>query len=223
MAAGGVVIHANDVLRDGFAWWSEIVIPSLVGLATVGVSVVAVVVSVNASRLARAVEDQRRRAEEERARDAGRARLQEMAIAEARALHRWVVEVTKPQAARILSRAVFEPNMPETSFQKAEVDAIVALEQSLVPGAPQLLELTQFDIENLDRYIRFHGGMGSVLHPEYQRVRRARLDRTFRRIREWAVDPEAMAPVIASELASAQDDAVNYLLFGESLKDFLND
>lgn len=195
--------------HDAFEWWAEIWIPSLVGIATVGVSAVALWVSHRATVLARAVETQREKAADEREREARQLRLQELALEDARTLNRWIVEAYN----RSWRRATAENGRSER--EQARIDAAVALEQSIVPGADDLLAITKYDIENMGLYLATYNEESDESRERKDRIYSARNRRSKERIRRWALNPEKLAPAIATELAQIDDDPINYLMFGE--------
>lgn len=215
LVLGGVRGTSDPKARsyDAFQWWADIWIPSLVGLSTVGVAVVALVVSHNASVLARKVEEQRRKAADDRDRSERKRWLQELALQDARVLNRWVVETYEP------GRYVFgqPPSASRTPEEQAGVDARVALEQSIVPGADELLRITAYDLKNASEYIIIDHDESVMAKARKRRVGYKRRERTRERIRAWAIDPDLQAPRLLSEWEQIERDRLGYLMFGEDL------
>ena len=199
--------------HDAFEWWAQIWIPALLGVATVGVSVVALWVSHRASVLASDVEAQRVRAAEERADDAARERLRTMALEEARVVHRWVAESQRAVSHSVHS-ILHSPPPARTPAQQARIDAEVALEQSLVPGASELLAITKLDLDWRWRFLRQDGAEGLIEHGDADEIYAERVARTFARIRAWALNPAGEAARIYVELKRAEVDPVEYLMMG---------
>lgn len=198
-------------MRDIFEWWAYIWIPSLLGVATLGVAVVAVVVSRNASRLAHQIEASR--VEDDRRRDVAEARhrLFNMAADDARALRRWFVEARRaPNFFR--TRGINDPPPPQLPHEMAKTNAVVQLEQSLVPGALDLLRLTEFDLKNrlefLPDYVQDEPAESELVR---RQIVEARDNRSLNRIRDWGLDPETNLDAVARDLASMSDDSENYL------------
>jgi hypothetical protein len=208
------------VIRDTFDWWAGIIIPSIIGAGSVIVSVVAVGVSMNASRLAREVEKQREAASKERAADAARDRVRDMSVREAKLLRRWVVESRKPRFG-LRGVPVGAPPPPPSALEVAETEARVELEHSVVPGAALILRLTEFDIENRRRYVEADTDGGAWRLAVFDRIIERRDDRTDSRIRAWAVNAEGQRALLQSEMHSTEDDPMGYLFFGESIEDAL--
>lgn len=208
---------------DAFEWWSEIILPTLVGIATVVVSVVALVASRRATRLGHEVERQRDKAEELRAREERERYLRGMSVNEARTLMAWAVIATKDWhwEHRDLEKVGVERH-GVTLRQRADVE----LGQSLVPGARDLLELTTIEIHAFWDHLPWAAHMPDAAvsqgpYPEATSkllsvdVPSFRKNRMFDRIRAWAQDPENMGPAIRTELVSAQvslDEHMDYRL-----------
>lgn len=227
LTLNGVEIGAINALgHDVFAWWAEIWIPVAVGLTTVFVSVAALVASARATRLARLVESQREAAEAERAKDAGRQRLQDMAVNEARALVRWVMVAAHDfhWSHRKLSDVT-----PSSHGPTLRHDARAMLEASLVPGAASLLDIIDAEINVFwgrkpdamfmpDRRIRSMPmfANSSILE---QQVPAARQERMLTRIRSWALDPYAAQPLLAAELAALRADEDRFFDYRRDLAD----
>lgn len=209
---GGVQVTLPPTEHDAFEWWAEIWIPSLVGLTTVVVSAVALIVSRNASVLARKVEEQRVAAETERHQDEQRSRLQSLALEDARKLQLWVVEHLN---YRVVFHPIGEPIPPRSEHDQARIDAEVAFAQSIVPGAGSVFALTAFDLKSRRKFL----AEPREETPQEKAVRasftKRRDQRTRDRIRSWALDPIGQAPVIESEWVLAQTHEVDYLMFGE--------
>lgn len=194
-----------------FEWFAEIWIPSLLGLATVAVGVVALIISHRATELAKDVEAQREKAAKQREEDDRRRRILDMATEEARTLHRYVVETLRHRIH--LGRPDSGP--PRRSpAEQASIDARVALEQSLVVGASDLFAITKFDLENRWQHIPEPLSYGEDGYDEQERFARAkasdRMKRTMARIRNWASNPELTAPEIAEDLRLALEDSETY-------------
>jgi len=211
VAINGVPFPATRE-HDTFEWFAEIFIPGAVGLATVAVTWAAVYATVSANRLAKDVENQRLAAENERSKEASIQRLQEMALSDARVLQRWV-ERLRGQVLHVDGR----PPVSRTPLEQAEIDARVAFDQSLVPGAAELYELTRFDLDRRRKWLSISDGDSVMAKARRSRNIEQRMNRTKDRIRSWALDPEAQAARIQSELHLANDDEVAYLTLGEGL------
>lgn len=214
-------------MHDAFEWWAEIWIPLSVGAATVFLSIVALVASARATRLAHEVERQREAAAEERAADERRQRVQGMALAEARALTRWVMVATEDSGWHVDSvERTGEARHGPTLAQEARV----ALRQSLVPGASELLEVTEFEIENFHDHtphplympdrrvvsqppIYAHSAILSEHVPQYRR------ERIMSRIRDWALDPERAQGGLRADLARIREDADAFMDYRLGLGD----
>ncbi|KZE91944.1 hypothetical protein [Microbacterium sp. TNHR37B] len=200
------------IQRDLFDWFASIWIPLFVGVATVVVSIAALVASSRATSLAREVERQRDAAEKERAAEAQRRRLIDMSVEEARALHRYVIETLKPRwpgRGRLLS----ESSPPKSPLEQARDDARVMLEQSIVPGAQALLKVTERDLELRWEYLPESAEEEDEERAEAERkqLQNDRIARTFARIREWALDPEQSERQIVLALNLATRDPERYL------------
>lgn len=204
-------------MHDTFEVWAQIVIPSILGAATLAVSVVAVLVSLNASRLAHAVERQREAAAEERAQEASKARLVDMAIREAKLLRLWVLGEHSPRIWGRRMHRFDEPEPPRSPVEAARIEARVELEQSVVPGAQDLFAITVFDIETRLKHVMHDARASEETNAQRAAIYARRLARTEERIRAWALDPEGEAPRIAEEYRLALDDQLEYLMFGEGL------
>ncbi|WP_156149280.1 hypothetical protein [Microbacterium foliorum] len=199
--------------HDLFEWFAEIILPGIVGLATVAVTWAAVFAATSANRLAKDVETQRTKAAEERASEASKLRMQDMAIDDARVLHRWVVESLKPRYLRVGS----EESPSRSQLEQAEIDARVALEQSLVPGADELLAMTRFDLKHLSKWLIPRDDDSVLTKAKKSMIRRKRLDRMNGRIRSWALDPQSETTRIRNDRQLADDDSVAYLMCGEGM------
>lgn len=202
-------------MHDAFEWWAYIVIPSFLGVATVFVSVVAVLVSRRATDLAGEVEHQRIAAAKERIEDARREKLQAMALEEARVLHRYAVERLRAPIGRMVSQRWGEPPLPRHASEQALVDAAVVLEQSLVPGAGEIFALTKFDLDNRWEHLPDaldHKEPGSADREDLRAsLVKLREDRMFARIRMWGLDPEAMKEALTQERRMSEEDPDGYL------------
>lgn len=196
-----------------FEWFAEIIIPAIVGLATVAVTWAAVYATKSANQLAKDVETQRALGAKDRADEAANQRLQDMAIGEARVLHRWVVESSKTRYMRFGSM----PSDDRSPLEQSEVDARVTLEQSLVPGAAELLDVTSFDLGHRRDWLTHDEGDSVMVKAKKSMTYGKRTDRMNERIRSWALDPVAETPRIRKDLQLAHDDAVAYLTFGEGM------
>lgn len=201
--------------RDSFTWLADFWIPVIGIVATVAVSAIALIASNRAQKLAGQLEaqrdaDQRRRYEEERAR-----RLREMAIEEARALYRWLAEANRRRGWFRTGRGINESPPPREPHEQAQVDAEVMLQQSIVPGAQELFEITAFDLKH--RWSLLPDSDIEELQDVRTALVRERQERTRSRIREWALDPEGESESIADELGSIEIDKQSYLLVGHEL------
>lgn len=198
-----------------FQWWAEIWIPAGTGIATLVVSGIALWVSHRATRIAEKVEEQRQAAEVERTADDLRRRLIEMAIGEARVLQRWVIEQTRPGLfwAQLNRNRDHPPQRSEV--EKAKIDARVALTQSLVPGADDLLRITTFDLENLHHYIGKDTKDSNETNAARANMLERRTERTTTRIRYWGLDPIKTAREVVHDLRLIDDSPLDYLMFGD--------
>lgn len=225
----GVEAVAIDALgHDAFAWWAEIWIPVAVGLTTVFVSVAALVASARATRLARLVENQREAAAAERAKDAGRQRLQDMAVNEARALVRWVMIVAHDFHWR---HKKISDATPSSHGPTLRHDARAMLEASLVPGAASLLDILEAEIDMFwerkpdamfmpDRRVQGESmTMFASSRILAEQVPAARQERMLKRIRSWALDPYAAQPLLASELEALRADGDTFFDYRRDLAD----
>lgn len=192
--------------HDTFSWWAEIIIPALVGAGTVLVSYAAFASSRRATEVAAELERQREFNEIQRAADERKRRLQDMALEEARALNRLVVETYSADSVMPRSR-------PE--LERAEIDARVALEQSVVPGAEELFTITLYDLNNRNLYVVIRRDESVMQKAWKSRTAYMRRERTKHRIRAWALDPEAQANKLAAESRDIEDAPLDYLMFGE--------
>lgn len=129
-----------------------------------------------------------------------------MALEEARALNRLVVETY-----------VSDPRMPHhrSQLKQAEIDARVALEQSIVPGAETLYNITVYDLKNRSMYVMIHDEESVVSKARKRRIASMRRERTKDRIRAWALDPEAQVASLEAESRDIEDAPLDYLMFGE--------
>ncbi len=201
--------------RDLFAWLAEFWIPLIGIVATVVVSAIALIASNRAQKLAGQLEaerdaDQRQRYAEDRAR-----RLREMAIEEARALYRWLAEAKRRRGWFAVQRRMGDPPPPREPHEQAQVDAEVMLQQSIVPGAQELFEVTEFDLKH--RWSLLPESDAEEFKEVRASIIRERQERTRSRIREWALDPEGEAEGIVAELESIEADEQAYLLIGHDL------
>lgn len=192
--------------HDAFAWWAEIFIPALVGAGTVLVSYAALAASRRATNVAAEFERQRELNERQRAADERKRRLQDLALEEARALNRLVVETYVSLPNQMYARAEYE---------QAQIDARVALEQSIVPGAETLYDITLYDLKNRFLYVMAHNQESVVQRARKDRIASMRRERTKSRIRAWALDPEAEAAKLEAEQRDLYDAPIDYLMFGE--------
>lgn len=195
-------------MHDTFEWWAYIWIPLALGATTVFVSVVALVASARATRIAHEVERQREAAAEERTADERRRRVQAMAIEEARVLTRWaMVAIERWYWAGDKVEETGEARHGPTLAHEARA----VLGQSLVPGAKELLEVTEFEIDGFhqhkpdpmympDRRIRHAPSATASSEILSEQVPRYRRNRILSRIRDWALDPEVSQYEIASDL-----------------------
>lgn len=95
------------------------------------------------------------------------------------------------------------------------MDARVSLEQSIVPGAELLLRLTEYDIDNASTYVRHSQDDSERVKAAKLAIYTRRQDRTKKRIRSWALDPEPVARELEVENSFVEDSPVDYLMFGE--------
>lgn len=209
--------------HDLFQWFAEIWIPAAIGLITVFVSGVALVISHRATTIANQVEDQRVAAESARDALARTERMQDMAIVEARALTRWVNAAAKSLhwehvPLEEVGEAVHGPTLA--------AEARVLLAQSLVPGAQELLELVELEVENLYRFtpdaMYMPDRSGNYLN-SYARsdllsgVTPIRRERVLSTIRRWAADPEGFSPEVSRVLGRARSDPQTYWDYRQGL------
>jgi hypothetical protein len=227
LALNGVEVAINALGHDAFTWWSQIWIPAAVGLTTVFISVAALVASSRATDLARSVERQREAAATERAKDAGRQRLQDMAVSEARALTRWVMVATHD--FHWVHKKVSEVG-PSSHGPTLRDDARAMLEASLVPGAGILLDIIEAEIAGFfkrkpdpmfmpDRKISERQHMYANSSILEEQVPIARRERILTRIRSWALDPYAAQPLLTAELAALSSDEDRFLDYRRDLPD----
>ena len=118
----------------------------------------------------------------------------------------------RPGTGHFLSRTPLnEPTPPRSPREAAKVEAFVQLEQSLVPGATQLLRLTEIDLiergawrlPELD-----DEPAENIRHREEMDV--IRDERTLSRIGRWGLNPELMAAKVIQEYVLASSDADTY-------------
>lgn len=192
--------------HDAFEWWAQIVIPSLMGLATWGVSVVALVSSANATRIAHAVEAERDAAEKQRERDARAQRLQDLALADARVLQRWFIESRKPWLPQ--GRTLMERVVDRAPGEAIRDEAESRMRQSIVPAAHELWEITEFDIAYRREGLPPGGDEWRELT---LKILGWRDERTRLRIRSWALDPQNAADDIYQDLHRIETDPDGYL------------
>jgi hypothetical protein len=215
VAINGVPL-AGSREHDTFEWFAEIWIPAVIGTGTLVATAVAVWVSHRATLLSRAVEDQRQLSETARAERDSRERLQSMAIEEARALTRWVNAVK----SRHWTHSDIEKVGAARHAPTLADEARALLQQSLVPGAQELLELTELEIQNLfellpdaiympDRHIQ-NGPLGYATSPALRLVPEIRRRRLLSNIRRWGLDPESAQPHVAEKLNQAQGNPDAY-------------
>jgi hypothetical protein len=225
---------APDVTHDPFEWWAYIWIPLLLGAAnalftlliggaTVLVSIVALVSSARATRLAHEVEQQRQAAASERERDERRRQVQAMAVEQAQALTYLALVAMENPHWRYQEPKVGEPHGPAL-----EKNARVLMQQSLVPGAEELFKVTEFELDNFWRLkpdaifmpdrIMTHPTVGfaksAIISEAVPAVRR---DRINKRIRRWALDPEEATPSIRAELAQIENDPRGFMDYRRGL------
>lgn len=197
-----------------FEWWAEIWIPTAVGAATLCVSAVALWVSHRATVLAKKVEEQRLAAEQGREVDELRRRLVGMAIDEARLLQRWVIEATRPSGFGLRSVPIGS-EQPRSAVEQARVNAYVALTQSLVPGADDLLRITSYDLENLRQHIWHDHHDSDEVNERLVTIFTRRIARASTRIRLWGLSPVDESAAVARDLELIEADELAYLMFGE--------
>lgn len=203
---GGVTEATPPPEHDAFAWWADIFIPALVGAGTILVSYAAFAASRRATDVAAELARQREVDDAQRATDERKRRLQDLALGEARALNRLVVETYLAFPDQINAR-------PE--YMEAEVDARVALEQSIVPGAETLYDITLYDLKNRFLYVIVHDEESVVQKATKNRIASKRRERTKSRIRAWALDPEAEVAKLEAEYRNIRAAELGYLMFGQ--------
>lgn len=203
-------------MYDGFQWWAQIIIPSAVGVLTLFVSAVALWVSHRSTVLANAVEQEREAATATREAEAARARLRDLAVEEARSLYRWFAEATRQQIRWPVSRPMGSPEPPRSPLEVAKIEAEIALQHSLVPGAVDLLAITVFDLENRDARLpeKSNTNENENAWALEQQFLHARDQRTLDRIRRWAFDPEVVSRTLPTELENARSNQPAYLRAG---------
>jgi len=205
------------LMHDTFEWWAQIIIPSTVGVLTLFISGVALWVSHRSTVLAKEVERQREVAAVEREAEAARTRLQDLAIEESRSLYRHVTEATSRSLDFWpLSRRINEPPRPRTALETTRIEAETALKHSLVPGAADLWEITVFDLKNRDARLPDDRNAPEEESPEMlsDRFVYARDQRTFERIRRWALDPQKESLALVHELDFARKNQPAYVRAG---------
>lgn len=200
-----------DVLT--YDWLVEVWIPVALGIATVVVAVAAVKASNRAGELAEKVEhirieeERRRRAEEQRTRVLG------MAYQQAQLLWTWFDLSKSGSWTGPRTGAVAPERDPNVARRAAEA----ALHHSMVPGAPELLELTTWDLahqfdrlpeEQPDENDEYGNAVASDFHEAQIRARRARATKRFR---DWGLDPFAAEQGILEDLSRAKSDPDGYL------------
>jgi hypothetical protein len=134
-----------------------------------------------------------------------------MAADDARALRRWFVEARRAPNF-FTTRGINDPPPPQLPHEIARTNAVVQLEQSLVPSALDLLRPTEFDLENRLRFLPDY----EQDEPEERELLRRQIvqagdNRSLNRIRDWGLDPETNLDAVDRDLASMSDDRVNYL------------
>ncbi|WP_240191245.1 hypothetical protein [Microbacterium hominis] len=209
--------------RDAFTWWSEIYLPAALGLATVFVSIAAIVASGRATRLAHQVEQERELAEAQRLAEERRRRVTDMSITEARALTAWVFLDTESWSAR---HRKYDEVGPDRHVGTAKHRARVMLEQSLVPGAQDLLEITELELDMFRSNVpdpsympdaRWSAPASAYSDITSQAVPTYRRDRILTRIRSWALDPKEMEGAIGDALDYARSQPSRYWDYREGL------
>lgn len=206
----GVGFGSVDAEPDAFTWWAQIWIPGVVGIATLVSTFVALWISHRATLLAKAVEDQRQLAENARDIRDAKDRLQLMAVEEARAVTRWVnVAARDSHWERRKLHEIGEVRHGPTLLAEARV----LLQQSLVPAAEELFEVTELEV----RAFRMHlpdamympdrrigiGGINATSDLLAAAVLYRR-DRTLARIRGWALDPQGAHQEVLNDLSRAE-------------------
>lgn len=174
-------------------WISELVIPAVVGIASVLVAVAAVRTSRDAMRLARDAESSRRRDEE-------RMLLRSDAQDQARLLTSWV-DADSKKSPYVVSRRISDPEPPETPLQRLRRESIATLSVSHVPGAEEILAMTQHDLESARRTPPPNA------HEQYVAKWR---DRTLRRIRDWGLNPLLTSELVRDEMFQARQEPDDY-------------
>lgn len=208
------LVEALEAARghDVFELWAQIIIPAGVGLATLLVALAAYRAGRRSEALARKIELQRDEDDAQRYAEQRRERLLAMARDEARLAMRWVhIESNLTMSMRFRHDVLSLP--AERDPEVARMDAITALDQSLVIGAEDLLKVTELELRNLHSRMPaadlFPDGEegGPRGEPPKSSMRENAFDwreqRMLHRIRSWGRDPEQAAPVIAYELESA--------------------
>ncbi|TAJ47311.1 MAG: hypothetical protein EPO52_12490 [Herbiconiux sp.] len=206
-----------------FGFWAELIIPSIIGLATIVVGVAAVVTSVKAGQLARSIEGNRIADANDRHKEADRQRILAMAQAEAKSLRRWVLVALSDMHWEYRNSEDVSGPTGSTSRDEAQVE----LEQSLVPGADDLFHITALEIRH------YYGKMPDAVFmpdkvgndPAYPRsalldtaVPRVRRERILDRISAWAREPAAHSPSVRRDLTEASRDIEGFMDYRRSLE-----
>jgi len=174
-----MLLAHHPALHDAFDWWSSVWIPASVGIASLLIAAAALISSRRAVKIAN---------DSEKARRVDMVRS--IAREDARLVARWVE--LKDMRGRV------------DRVESARFEAAIAMASSIVPGAAGLWELTEFETENRDSYLR--GGQ----IPKRIAIR-DRSQRTRQRIRSWAADPEGSVQQIDADLALKRADENSYL------------
>jgi len=203
---------APAIVHDAFQWWAEIFIPAGGAIATVAVSVVALAASSRAQKLAHQIEEARNSDLDQRHADERAEHLRSLALEEARALQRWITEHENRSPWRT-SHRISEPPPPRAPDAQARIDATVMLEQSIVPGATEVLALTTYDLDNPFAY----GPADDSDDGAFRRMQRARSARTKSRIRDWAMDPQSAVSMLNRDETDAVWDTEKYFSIGEEI------
>ncbi|MDD7930090.1 hypothetical protein [Microbacterium thalli] len=226
VVVGGQSLRFRDsVERDAFEWWAEIVLPSIMGAATVLISAVALISSSRATRLASEVDKQRVEAESARAREESLRYLRGMAVGEARTLAAWAFTLLDDPNAEKRTLAEVGPDKHVPTLRRR---VVVELGQSLVPGAHEIYAITKMELENHRNFLPYAGWMpdavvpvGTHGDPHSQAlsvdVANFRRRRMLGRIRDWAHDPQAKTPLIIDEIASATESLADHMDYRQGL------
>ena len=180
-------------MRDIADWFADLIIPAFVGLTSLVIALAALRTSRDAMKLASDAESSRQR-------ESDRQQVRDEAQSQARLLTQWV-DAHSRTGTRFSFHRLSDPEPPETPLQKLRRESVATLSVSHVPGARQILAITEHDLEHA------HRTPPEDAYSQYHDMWRAR---TLDRIRAWGLSPLESAPELETTIMFAQANPEQY-------------